>query len=196
MGKSSWTLLLLTVFACGNESPKPAPRKPAEVKKPVDKSAWKEIETPVPVGKKLACAALFPADKLATATGRKLDIVDESSRDPGATSLCRFINVDKKGKHGDELCMVTLNCWQQFTVADIHKKCDEKGGAGSTDLGAFTCVETLRAGDKQRHVITVLEPDTRCRVVVNAGFYVYDVDTTRGCAKAVVDLFDASSLKL
>ena len=53
----------------------------------------------------------------------------------------------------------------------------------------------MPAGTKERHVVTVLEPDTRCRVVVNAGPYTYDVNQTRGCAQAVVDLVDRDSLK-
>ncbi len=195
MGKSCRLGLVLLAFcACGDEAPKPR-QKPATEKKAVDRNAWKEIETPVPVGKKLGCATILPLAELESKMGRKIELIDESARDPDATAVCRLLPVDKKGKPGDEICRVTVGCWSQWSVAEIKKKCDARGDQTSTDIGAFTCVQTLPAGDKERHVVTVLEPDTRCRLIVNAGIYTYDVNQTRGCAQAVVDILDQESLK-
>jgi hypothetical protein len=193
MGKSSWSLVVVALLACSREEPPPARQAPA--KKPSNPSAWKEIETPVPVGKKLACDRLLPDEKLAAVLGRKVEVVDDSTRDADATAVCRLVGVDRKGKRGEELCMVTIGCWSQWSVGEIRKRCDARGGESSTDLGTFTCVESIAAGEKQRHMITVLEPDTRCRVVVNAGPHVYDLASTRACALAVVELLDQDSLK-
>ena len=184
----------LTLGACGKDAP-PPPAKPAEPKKPVDKSTWKEIETPVPVGTKLSCARLLPADKLEAALGKKVSIVDESARDGEATAVCRLFPVDKKGKQGDELCLLTFGCWQQWTVPDVKKKCDARGDATSTDLGAFSCVQTVTAGPHERHIVTVLDGDTRCRILANAGPSTYDVEATRSCARVAADLLDKDSLK-
>ena len=196
----TWRLLALgtpiaiAMWACSGDEPKAAP-KPAP-KKASNPSAWKEIETPVPVGKKLLCTAVLPVDKIGAALARKLDVIDESSRDLDATSVCRFMNVDKKGKIGDEECMVSVYCWSAWSVAEMKKRCDARGEQTFTeDLGLLTCVQRVPAGEKERHVVTVLEPDTRCKVVVNAAPNQYDLNQTRACAKAVVDVLDKDSLK-
>jgi hypothetical protein len=189
-----WLAVALLALACGDEKPPPAPKQPPP-KKAVDKSAWKEIETPVPRGTKIPCAKLLPQDKVQAALAKPYAIVDDSARDSEATSVCRLVQTDKKGKLGDELCMVSVYCWSVWNVGDIKKKCDAGNESSSTEDGVFTCVRTVPAGDKERHVITVLEPDTRCKVVVNAGPSVFDLNATRSCAKTVVSLIDQASIK-
>lgn len=189
----TWTLLALLAFACQDPEPKPA--KPAP-KKPSNPSAWKEIETPVPVGKKLACSGVLPPEKVGPLLAKTLSVVDESSRDLDATSVCRFVNVDKKGKAADEECMVSVYCWSAWNVAEMKQRCDARGEQTSTsDVGLLTCVQRVPAGEKERHVVTTLEPDTRCKVVVNAAPNQYELDKTKACARAVVEVLDKDSLK-
>jgi hypothetical protein len=195
----------LGVLACTSQEP-PAP-KPAPKKS--NPSAWKEIETPVPVGKKLPCGQILAADKIGDAVGYKLDLVDESARDPDATSVCRLMTAatktQAKGRAekdrekgvpiGDELATVSVYCWYPWTVPEIKKKCADAGDEILTDVGDMACVRKLKAGDFQRHLITALEPDTRCKLVVNPGPSNYDLALTKATAKAVIDTVDKDSLK-
>src|SRR5262249_51156360 len=178
--------------------PKPAPKK-------ADPSAWKEIETPVPVGKKVPCTQLVAADKVAAAVGYTLEVIDQSAKDPDATSVCRIMTVKTpvKGKKekgplepGEELATLSAYCWYPFSVPEIKKRCTDAGEETSTDVGAITCVRKVRAGDvHERFVVTVLEPDTRCRLVVNPGAANYDLALTKATAKALVETIDKDSLK-
>jgi hypothetical protein len=195
----TWTLLALgaplavAMWSCSSDEPKPAK---VAAKKPRNPSAWKEIATLVPVGKKLACQTLLPPEKVGPLLARTLTVVDDSGRDPDATSVCRYLNVDKKGKAGDEECMVSVYCWSEWNLADMKQRCDERGEQSSTsDVGLLTCVQRVPAGEKERHVVTTLEPDTRCKVVVNAAPNQYSLDATKACARAVVEVLDQDSLK-
>jgi hypothetical protein len=190
-------VVLLLVTACKGDPAPPAEKPKPPPKKTAAASAWKEIETPVPVGKKLPCATLFPADKVGPLLARKIDLIDESARDPDATAVCRVMNVDKKGKIGDEVCMASVYCWSAWNVADMKKRCDARGEQSFTDdVGMLSCVQRVQAGDKERHVITVLDAETRCKVVVNAAPNQFDLAQTRACARAVVDTLDKTSLSL
>ncbi len=189
-----WTLALCLIASCTEDRPaakvpKPEPEKPAT-------SAWKEIETPVPVGKKIACNTALPPDRLGALLLKKIELVDESARDADATSVCRVMSVDKKGKVGDEICMVSIYCWAAYDVADLTKRCDARGEQTNVnDVGLMTCVKTVPAGDHDRHVITTLDPDTRCKVVVNAAPNQFDLAQTKACARAALDALDKSTLK-
>jgi hypothetical protein len=190
-----WTLAALGLLCWSCTDPPPPPAKPKPPKPAASASAWKEIETPVPVGKKIACAALLPVEKLGTLLAKKLELIDESDRDPDATSVCRLMNVDKKGKVGDEVCMASVYCWSVWDVADLKKRCDARGEQTFTgDLGLLTCIQRVQAGERERHVITALDAETRCRVVVKAAPNQFDLAQTRACARAVVDTLDKASL--
>jgi hypothetical protein len=190
-----WWAGLGCVAIIGCTSQEPPPAKPPPKKAKASASAWKEIETPVPVGKKLACAQVLPPEQLGLRLARKVEHIDDSARDPDATSVCRVMNVDKKGKIGDEVCMVSVYCWSAWNVAEMKQRCDARGEQTRTDdVGLVTCVQRVPAGDRERHVITTLEPDTRCKVVVNAAPNQFDLAQTRACAKAVIDTMDRESL--
>jgi hypothetical protein len=198
-------VLALCAGACTTEEPAaPAPAAPAPRKS--NPGAWKEIETPVPVGKKLSCAALLPLDPIGAAVARKLELVDQSSKDPDAAAVCR-LNLTKPqppGKAppgpkglvaGEELATVSVYCWSVFGVPDVKKRCTDNGEETSTDIGSLTCVRKVAAGDNTRFIITVLEPDTRCKLVVNPGPANTDLALTQATAKALVDVIDKDSLK-
>jgi hypothetical protein len=194
-----WTLVVLGLLWAGCKAdPPPPPEKPKAPKKAAPAaSSWKEIETPVPVGKKLACGTILPADKLGPLLAKKVELVDESVRDPDATAVCRLMNVDKKGKVGDEVCMASVYCSSVWNVADMKKRCDARGEQSFTDdVGLISCIQRVPAGEKERHVITSIDGDTRCKVVVNAAPNQFDLAQTRACARAVVDTLEKSSLSL
>src|SRR5215471_3999882 len=173
VGKWLLTLLVLIGWVgCTSDEPSstaaPLPPKP-EAKKPRAES-WKEVATPVPVGKKLACADLLALDKIGDALGKKLEIVDESKRDPEATSVCKLMVAKSQPKslptnkitvaNGEELATVTLSCWAVFTVPGVKQKCLDGGEDVDPGLGSLGCVRKVTAGDSHsRYIVTVLEPD-------------------------------------
>ena len=188
-------------LACTSQDAPPA--KPAKKANP---SAWKEVETPVPVGKKLPCTQIIATDKVGAAVGYTLEVVDQSNRDPDATSVCRLMTVKtppakgaKKEKPpleaGEELATVSVYCWYPFSVPEIKKKCTDAGEETSTDVGDISCLRKVPAGEHTRFVITALEPDTRCKLVVNPGPANYDLALTQQTGKALVDTIDKDSLK-
>src|SRR5262249_45453504 len=104
-------------LACTSQDappPKPAAKK-------TNPAAGKEIDTPVPVGKKLPCAQVVAVDKLAAAVNYGLEVIDQSGKDPEATAVCRIMTVKDpkaKGKKekgalepGEELATVSAYCW-------------------------------------------------------------------------------------
>ncbi len=205
-----WLAALLCVCgvagACTTDEPRESTAKPVAAAKKSNPSAWKEIETPVAVGKKLPCAGIIQLDKIAEATGgRKLELVDESGRDPDATSVCRLMVAKPQPKGapavkggvapGDELATVSVYCWAAFTVPEVKKRCTDNGEETSTDIGSLTCVRKVAAGDNTRYIVTVLEPDTRCKLVVNPGPSNIDLAVQRQTAQALVDTIDKDSLK-
>ena len=201
--RGSWRwLVAVGALACTSQDAPPA--KPAAKK--ANPSAWKEVETPVAVGKKLPCAQVIAADKIGAAVGYGLEVVDQSNRDPDATSVCRLMTVKnpppQKGKKeklalepGEELATVSVYCWYSFSVPEIKKRCTDAGEETSTDVGDISCLRKVPAGEHVRFVITALEPDTRCKLVVNPGPANYDLALTTATAKALVETIDKDSLK-
>jgi hypothetical protein len=198
--RGSWRwLLAVGVWACTSQDappPKPAPKK-------TNPSAWKEIQTPVPVGRKLPCSQLVATDKVAAAVGYGLEVIDQSSRDPDATSVCRLMTAKpgpkgKKGaiEPGEELATVTAYCWYAFSVPEFKQRCTDQGEETSTDVGDLSCLKKVPAGEHTRFVVTTLEPDTRCKLVVNPGPSNYDQALTTQVAKALVDTIDKDSLQI
>jgi hypothetical protein len=197
-----WLALSCLLLACTTKD-EPAPTTQTAPKK--NPSSWKEIETPVPVGKKVACAGLVAIDKIGDTLGKKLEIIDESARDPDATSVCRLMLakvqptkapvVKGTPPAGDELATVTAYCWSAFTVPEVKKKCTDNGEETTTEIGMLTCIRKVPAGDNTRFIVTVLEPDTRCKLVVNPGPANTDLTLTKATALALVETIDKDSLK-
>ncbi len=193
-------LAALGLLACTSQDAPPA--KPAPKK--TNPSAWKEIETPVAVGRKLPCAQVVAVDKIGAAVGYALEVVDQSQKDPDATSVCRLMTGKPPGKPkkekgaleaGEELATVTAYCWYPWSVPEIKKRCTDQGEETATDIGDINCVRKVPAGEHERFVVTVLEPDTRCKLVVNPGPANYDLALTKATAKALVETLDKDSLK-
>ncbi len=216
-----WLLAgLVVASACTEQDP------PAPVKDAAPKGAWHEVQTPVPMHKKLACEPVFgDSAKVSAAMEQPVEVHDVSSRDTEATTACRFLIAGKPGaptppklppraapkkppkeakdvkdapdiQAGEEMCTVTAYCWWAFTVGDIRKKCEEGGEEVSQEFGDITCMRKVSAGETAfRYDLTVLDTDSRCKVVVQAGPNVRDLATVKSCTRAAVDLISPDSLK-
>jgi hypothetical protein len=189
--------------ACTTKDEPPVSAKVEPAKKS-NASAWKEIETPYPVGKHLPCATLVDDAKIGETLGKKLEVVDASNRDPDATSVCKIMlakpqpgkgSAGKGLPPGEEIATLTAYCWSSFSVPDVKKKCGDGGEDISTDVGMLTCVRKVPAGDNTRYIVTALEPDTRCKLVVNPGPANYDLALTKATAQALVATIDKDTLK-
>src|SRR5262249_61523131 len=106
------------------------------------KAAWRKVEAPVPVRKKLKCAQRLNAVQASAAVGRQIEIKDESGRDPEATAVCRLMTVGKPPSEreqermlaknqalgllpGAELCQGSLYCASTYPVTHLKKECKE-----------------------------------------------------------------------
>lgn len=172
------------------------------------------VKTPVPYGAKIACEKLFPdLAALGAALGREVTLEDNSQSDQEAASVCRFKLAGKPPSEkeqakmfqknnmvmgvlpGDELCQVTAYCAFIYDKAELRAKCEKEGKTVSEEVGELTCVRTVQAGPNDRYLYEVLDPDSRCKLLVNPGPSVVDEATVKTCAKAAVDLIGPAQIK-
>ncbi len=206
MNRSFRVLLVVGCVACLEKDP-PARQaaKPSEKKSSV-------VTLPVPYGKKLPCAGLLDAEKFSAALGKGVTIDDNTKSDPDATSVCQIklsgvapsakdqLKMWNKNNRvlgvlpGDEMCQVTLYCSFLYDVAEQKKKCEAEGQTVSTDIGSLTCTKALEAGENYRTIVSVLDPDTHCKVQVNPGPSVTEEALVKQCARAASDLIGPQSL--
>jgi hypothetical protein len=97
---------------------------------------------------------------------------------------------------GDELCQVTFYCWWHVDEAELTAKCKAAGDTPNSDVGDVGCVRAVQAGEKFRHQVTAIDPDTRCRVVANGGPSVTDLETVKTCARAALTSVGPSQIKV
>ena len=97
---------------------------------------------------------------------------------------------------GDELCMVTAYCSFIFGKDDEKKKCESNGDTPSEMFGDLTCVRKIEAGADYRYIYTVLDSDSRCKLVINPGPSVIDEKTVKECAKTATDTIGPANLKV
>src|SRR5262249_56201685 len=90
VGRVAIVRLCAGVIAIGACTEEDTP-SPAAAAKETLKPAWRKVETPVPVGKKLKCAQLLNAEQASAAVGRQIEIKDESGPDPHPTPLCPLL---------------------------------------------------------------------------------------------------------
>jgi len=203
-----WAFLAILLCSACTERDPPPPPKAARPKAQVH-----DVATPVPIGQKIPCTKLFAPEKLSEALGRPLELVDESDKIVDATSVCRFMTVGKPPSQsaqermyqrnagvmgvlpGDELCMFTAYCWAYTDVPEMRKRCEEARDTPINDVGDIGCVRQVQAGERFRYVVSTLDPDTRCKFVVNAGPGVTDLPTVKACAQAAVQLIGLENLK-
>lgn len=190
---SALALLALTCMACNSREPPP----PEKSKAKPDPSRWKEVQTPVRVGVTIPCPTLLPPDKLSAAIGQKIELGDASLRDRDATAVCRvLVPAKQKTDPPEEMCQVSVYCWHEYTFPETKKACEARGETTSQEEGGdLTCLHETPAGDAFRYQITVLDSDTRCKLVVDAGPNILDLPTVQKCAKAAADTITRESLQ-
>jgi hypothetical protein len=171
------------------------------------------VTTPVPYGKKVPCQTLLDAAKLGASLGKQVNIVDgQPDGDAAAVCAVKLVGApptaaqqkrmfEKNDKvlgvlPGDELCQITAYCWYPVDKAEQQKNCESRGEATSTEIGELTCIKSIEAGENYRYVVATIDPDTRCRFVVNGGPSVTDEATVKSCAKAAVDTIGPDNLKV
>jgi hypothetical protein len=197
-------LLILLLAACSSDKKPPPPDK-KPVPAPTAGSGWHEMKLPVAYGKKLPCEKLIDADKMGAALGKKLVLVDDSKTDGDATAYCTLKLagsppskaeqarlMKEKGSigqvGGDDYCSVGYYCSYAFDATSMKHDCDEKHLVGSAEIGDYTCVQQLPTNGKMRAIVSVLDSDTKCKVVAHAGNAVFDETITKLCAKSAADL--------
>jgi hypothetical protein len=209
---SALALLVVALFACNERDPPPPAKGGGDGGLAPVKDRVKEVETPVKIGIQVPCADFISAEKLSTALGQKVDLLDVSSYDKESTALCRIMTTGKRpsaaeqeAKYksndrnlgvlpGDELCTVEFHCWGQYKVPEIRKSCEADHQQVSQDVGDITCVRQVAAGENFHYVLTALDSDSKCKLVVKSGPGVFDLPTVQSCAKAVADTFGPDNL--
>jgi hypothetical protein len=179
----------------------------------------KVITSPVPYGKTVPCTQLVDVAKASAGLGRELTLKeltrDASYGDAEAAAVCALHTTgkaltekeqkkifDTQGmklgvQPGDELCQVTAYCWVgPPEVAAMKKDCEDKGQTTSNEIGDLTCVQTLEAGADYRYVYSVLDPDTKCKLVTRGGPSVTDEAVVKGCAKVFAEIIGPEQIRV
>jgi hypothetical protein len=201
----------LAIVSC-TQTPAPGPKKKPP-KDPAAMSGWHQLSLPVQNGRKIPCAKMLPDEAAfntalgpALATGKKVTISEDGPSDADATTVCSVKLAGKPpsaaeqkaafDQHdrmlgvlpGDEVCSIHVFCWYAFDAPGMKHECEDKHFTGSTEIGDYTCVQHMNAGDNQRAIVSALDPDTRCKMVVHAGPSEFDDNLVKACTKASVDL--------
>ena len=192
----------------GSFETEPAAKAPTEPKKNVTM-----LKPPVDYGRKIPCTTLLDAARVGTILGTEVVVEDKSQIDKDATAVCRIrkggtpLSAKEQEKlfakndrvlgvlPGDELCQVTVYCAFAYTPEEMKATCQKGGEEVSAEIGDVTCVKTLEAGAEYRTIITALDLDTRCKLLVNPGPSVTDAATPKSCAKAAVELISTASIQ-
>ena len=206
-------LLFGLVAGCKDEPGSAGEKDPPKAAAPEKRSNVVNVSTALPPGKKVPCTKLLDVARLSAALGKEVTLKDTSATDSEAAAVCQiklagtppsakeqermFNDNDKKLGilPGDEICMVTAYCALAFEVAEVKKKCEADGQNTSTEIGLLTCVKSIEAGPDYRYIYSVIDGDSKCRLLVNPGPSVVDEATVKQCAKAAADLIGPDQLK-
>jgi hypothetical protein len=175
-----------------------------------------KVETSVPWGKHVACADLLDPVKVAAGIGEaEVTITDTTAGgEKEATSIC---SVKKTGKAlsqkqqdalyqkngfkigvqpGDEICQLKLYCSYPYDMAESRKTMEGQGQQCATgDIGDLTCVQQIQAGADYRYIVSVLDPDSQCRLVVSPTT-ITELPPMKACAKTFADVISKDQLKV
>lgn len=186
---------------------KPPPR-PTETPANVVK-----VETLVPYGQKVPCSKLIDAAKFGATLGYELTLVDKSAEETEPTAICGLKlggkplseaeqkKIFNKNNYnvgvlpGDEIFQIRFYCSDAYLPNDTRKYCEKQGWEISTEIGDLTCVQKVQAGEFYRHVVHVLDPDTKCKYEVSP-ITLTDLEPVKKAAKAAVDLVGPENVKV
>ena len=95
---------------------------------------------------------------------------------------------------GDEICQLKVYCSYDYDIAAAKKKAEAGGQACTTDIGDLTCVQQVQAGADYRYVVTVLDPDAKCRYIISPTT-ITEQAPMMACAKAFVEQITKEKLQ-
>jgi hypothetical protein len=168
----------------------------------------------VPLGKKVACDKILDPVGIAAALGETEVTISDASQsgEKEATSIC---SVRKTGKAlsekeqaklmtkegfrigvqpGDEICQLRAYCSYDYDIAEAKKKAEAMGQSCNTDIGDLTCVQQVQAGADYRYVVTVLDPDAKCRYIISPTT-ITEQAPMMACAKVFVEQITKEKLQ-
>jgi hypothetical protein len=216
MAKTTWFSILIVVGALAGAACKDDPGSAGQKEEPkptLDRSNVVKIEPTVPYGKKLPCSRLLDPAKIQEKLGQEVTISDYSDKEVEPTSICsvRMAGTPPSEKEqaklyekngfrigvqpGDEICQIKAFCSDPYDPAETRKTCEKKGLAVSTEIGDMTCVEQIQAGADYRYIVSVLDPDTKCRYVISPTTIVEQAPMM-ACARAAVDTIGLENVKV
>ncbi len=171
----------------------------------------------VPLGQTVPCANLVDAVKLSASLGQTVVVEDKTAQvDKQATAICQLklagtppSEAAQKRMYakraqilgilpGDEYCQIGAYCSFVNDAKEAKERCQNEGqeiASGEEAFGDLTCIRTVQAGAVDRFVFTVLDPETRCRFVVQPGPGATDRNISRACTKAALDTIGPEHLK-
>ncbi len=200
-------LLALALIACSSseEAAKDYARKQADEarqKRSGGPGAVK-VATPVPGGKHIACEDLLDPTAFTDALGEAEPVVMEATTgsDGEATAVCSIarggepLALEQQEKMlekqrtlgvlpGDELCSISLYCWQIAEDEAFRSRCSRLGNQLTRDdLPVESCVQVTQRGEYDAYAYQAIDRDTRCIIGARGGPSMNDRDTVRSCAK-------------
>jgi hypothetical protein len=199
---------LLGVVGCTERDPPPVRPDAAP------RANVRTMPPPVPNGTKIPCDKIFDASELSVRVGRQVEVKDVSNLEADATSICRLMTTGKRPSAaqqdrefnktagslgvlpGDELCQITLSCWWHVDEAELAAKCKAAGENALEGVGDVACMREIQAGEQFRHMISTIDPDSRCKVIVNGGPSVTDLEVTKSCARAALESITAERIQV
>jgi hypothetical protein len=198
--------LLAALAGCPKNEPSSL-EDPEPVKK-ADTSNVIKIETTVPYGKQVPCTQILDAARLTEELGEAdpVVILDTKEGDREATAVC---SVRRGGKAlteaeqkkrlqkndlelgamaGDEICQLRAYCSFSYDVAEEKKRLEGlKQSCVEGEIGDLTCIHRVPIGPRDRIIVTVLDPESKCRYTVSPTTLI-DEEPMKKCARAFVTL--------
>jgi hypothetical protein len=165
-------------------------------------------------GEKIACDKIIDPAKFAPMIGEaEVTLEDGTAKgEQEATSVC---SIRKTGKvlsakeqerlqtqtgfklgvqAGDEICQLRMFCAYHYDIADAKQKMEAQGQTCNSEIGDLTCVQQVQAGADYRHVVTVLDGETKCRYVISPTTITEEAPM-KACAKAFTELITIEGIK-
>ncbi len=217
MNRVTWVALAVLFAGCEDDPGSMADleKKKANPQPVVPKENVKMLSSPVQPGKHVPCTQILDQAKVSEKFGRPLEVKEDKMFDADAVASCAVHTTgkaltEKEQKKifdeqamrlgvqpGDELCRATLYCWAPYPeVASAKKDCESRGETTSSEIGDLTCVKEFEAGDRYKHVYSVFDPDSKCRLQVNPGPSVTEEEVVKLCARIFSEIIGPEQIKV
>jgi hypothetical protein len=209
-------LVLGTVLSFGTACPKDDMGSAGEklVRPDASTANVVKISSTTRPGEKIACAKIIDPVAFAPMIGEAEVTLQDGTAggEQEATSVC---SIRKTGKvlsekeqerlqtqtgfklgvqAGDEICQLRMFCAYHYDIADAKKQMEAQGQICTSEIGDLTCVNKVQAGAEYRHVVTVLDGESKCRYVVSPTTITEEAPV-KACAKAFTELITVEKIK-